>query len=140
MRTAEREFGARRACAGFTLAEVLAALLFMAIVIPVAVEGVLVASRASVLAQRKAVAARIAESVLNELTVTGQGATGAQNGVTPEGNTQYRWQVKYDAWNQNLNAAQLVAMQLMTVEVIFPVQGQDYNVRLSTLVNTGTLK
>ena len=59
--------------AGFTLAEVLAALLFMAVVIPVAVDGLRVASRASVLGQRKAVAARIAESVLNEQVVASQG-------------------------------------------------------------------
>ena len=36
----------RRSAAGFTLAEVMAALVFMAIVIPVALEGLSIATRA----------------------------------------------------------------------------------------------
>ena len=49
----------KRRHAGFTLVEVLAALLFMAIVIPVAVEGLRIASLAGQVAQRKSVAARV---------------------------------------------------------------------------------
>src|SRR5216684_819976 len=56
--------------AAFTLAEVLAALLFMAIVIPVALEGMHVASRAGSVAVRKREAARVAERILNESLVT----------------------------------------------------------------------
>ena len=51
---------------GFTLAEVLAALVFMAIVIPVALSGLSVASRAGEVSVRKAEAALVAERVLNE--------------------------------------------------------------------------
>ena len=60
--------GARRTAnrAGFTLAEVLAALVFMAIVVPVAVEGLRVANLAGQVGQRKTVAARVADRVLNE--------------------------------------------------------------------------
>jgi type II secretory pathway pseudopilin PulG len=130
----------RRACAGFTLAEVLAALLFMAIVIPVAVEGVRVASRAGVVGYRKAVAARLAERVLDELTVTAQGLGGPQTGVFREDNAEYRWQVRSENWNQAAMTAQLVAMQLLTVEVSFLVQGQPYQMTLSTLVTAGTMR
>ena len=49
-----------RKIAAFTFAEVLAALLFMAIVIPVAMQGVQVANRAGVAAQRKTVAIQLA--------------------------------------------------------------------------------
>src|SRR6266513_339917 len=56
--------------AAFTLAEVLAALLFMAIVIPVAVQGLRIASRAGSVAERKSAAARVAEKILNENLVT----------------------------------------------------------------------
>src|ERR1051325_2433688 len=66
---------------GFTLAEVLAALAFMAIVIPVAVQGLRVASLAGQVGQRKAVAGRIAERVLNELSVTGQLQGSGTSGV-----------------------------------------------------------
>ena len=120
--------------AGFTLAEVLAALLFMAVVIPVAVDGLRVASRASVLGQRKAVAARIAESVLNEQVVASQGTGASQSGVFRDTNAEYHWLVKFEPWNQtqsqNQSLLQLSPMQMMTVQVSFPVQGQEYQARL----------
>src|ERR1700690_495646 len=50
----------------FTLAEVLAALLFLAIVIPAVVETLHVASLAGEVAARKGAAARVADRVLNE--------------------------------------------------------------------------
>lgn len=134
-----RAVTAGRHCAGFTLAEVLAALMFMAIVIPVAVQGVLVASRASVVGQRKAVAVRIAENLINEMIVSGQSQLGARNGLIEEGAAQYRWQSRLDPWSQSAAGLQPVSMQMLTVEVSFPVQGQDYSVQLSTLVSTGAL-
>ena len=58
---------AKRRHSGFTLAEVLAALLFLAIVIPVTLQGLRVASMAGEVGQRKMIAARIGNKVLNEL-------------------------------------------------------------------------
>ncbi len=133
-----------RGQAGFTLAEVLAALLFMAVVIPVAVDGLRLASRASVVGQRKAVAARIAESVLNEQVVTSTGLGAALSGVVQQNNVDYRWTVRRDPWNQNLiqrsSLLQLEPMQMLTVQVDFPVQGKEYQVRLSTLLPSTTLR
>jgi type II secretory pathway pseudopilin PulG len=120
---------AKRARAAFTLAEVLAALAFMAIVIPVAVEGLHVANRAGVVAQRKSVAARIADRVLNEALVGGQSQSTSRNGVVQEGAQDYRWSIRYQPWPED-------AMRLVTVQVIFPVQGQDHEVQLSTLIST----
>lgn len=119
---------AARRSRGFTLAEVLAALAFMAIVIPVAVEGLRIAARAGQVAQRKDVASRIADRVLNETLVTGQ-AQSARNGVVREGFQEYRWSVRVEPWSQD-------AMRLVTVEVIYPVQGQDYDVQLGTLISS----
>ena len=120
---------ARPWSAGFTLAEVLAALVFMAIVIPVAVEGLRVASLAGQVGERKAVAARIADRVLNELAVTGQWQTSSQGGTIQEGPQQYDWSMRLETWNQG-------TLRLLTVLVTFPVQGKEYDVRLSTLVDT----
>jgi type II secretory pathway pseudopilin PulG len=119
----------KRAQAAFTLAEVLAALLFMAIVIPVAVQGLQVASRAGSVSERKAVGARIAESKLNELVVTGQWQSAAQKGTVREGLQEYPWQVQSEPWSED------GAMRLVTVHVTVPVQGQDYDVHVSTLVD-----
>src|ERR1051325_5023045 len=93
--------GRSRHTAGFTLVEVLASLLFMALVIPVAVDGLRVASRASVVGQRKAVAARIAQQVLNEQVVAGHGMGATLSGVTREDNVDYAWAVKQEIWTQS---------------------------------------
>ncbi len=119
---------AKRRRAGFTLAEVLAALAFMAIVIPVAVQGVQVASRAGQVGARKAVAVRIADRVLNELEATGQLLTGAQSGVVREGDREFPWTIQSQPW---LDAQ----LNQITVRVTYQVQGQEFDVRLTTLVD-----
>ncbi len=120
---------AQRSEAGFTLAEVLAALLFMAIVIPVAVQGLHIASRAGSVAERKAVAARLADSKLNELIVSGQWQSAAQKGTIQEGWQSYSWTLESEPWAED------GAMRLVTVHVTVPVKGQDYDVAVSTLVD-----
>lgn len=124
--TASISGGTRQSQGGFTLAEVLAALLFMAIVIPVAVQGLRIASLAGEVAERKRAAARVAERVLNESIVTTNWNKTLQSGTVTEGVRQFRWTLRNDSWNQD-------AMQLLSVEVLFAVQDRDYSVRLSTL-------
>ena len=123
--------GSKRARAAFTLAEVLAALAFMAIVIPVAVEGLRIANLAGEVGQRKMVAARIAERVLNESIIGSRMQGTAQSGTIQEGMVQYRWSIRSEPWSE-------ATMNLVTVRVIYPAQGHDYDVRLSTLVNTSS--
>ncbi len=120
---------------GFTLAEVLAALAFMAIVIPVAVEGLRVANLAGQVGLRKVVAARVAERVLNEWIVNAQSRGSAQNGTAEERFQQYRWSLRSQPWTGDTANA----MTIVTVEVFFPVQGRDYEVQLSTLVGNSIL-
>jgi len=108
---------------------VLAALVFMAIVIPVAVQGVRIANLAGQVGERKAVAIRIAERVLNEMVVTRQWQQAVQTGSVREGPQEYRWLTRLDTWPEG-------TLRLLTVQVTFPVQGKDYDVRLSTLADT----
>ena len=115
--------------AGFTLAEQLAALVFMAIVIPVALQGLRVASRAGSVAERKAVAVRLAERKLNELVVTGQWQSSASKGTMQEGWQTYDWNLESESWAED------GAMRVLTVHVTVPVQGENYDVRISTLVD-----
>jgi type II secretory pathway pseudopilin PulG len=128
MKTAYTEKRAQRA---FTLAEVLAALMFMAIVIPVTLQGLRIASRAGEVAQRKSQAVRIAENVLNESLVLTNWMRN-QRGTTMEGVTEFQWSLHSDRWNMDASA---FAPSLVTVEVTFPVQNQKYSVNLSTLAS-----
>jgi type II secretion system protein I len=129
--THRRASAAKRARAAFTLAEVLAALAFMAIVIPVAMEGLRIANLAGQVGQRKAAAAQIAERVLNEWMLTSQSQIPAQSGTIQEGVQQFRWTVQIESWPED-------NMRLVTVRVVYPVQGRDYDVRLSTLLDNSS--
>ena len=121
-----------RFCRAFTLAEVLAALLLMAIVVPVALQGVQIASRAGTLGQRKAAAMRVAERVLNELIATDGLTQSTGSGTAAEGDQSYAWTMQTETWPED-------AMNLVTVRVVFNVQGNDYNVSLSSIYDPATV-
>lgn len=118
-----------RGAKAFTLAEVLAALLFMAIVIPVALQAMRVAGRAGALAERKREAARVAERILNESVVTTNWNKSALSGTIMEADREYKWQLRTESWTESTD------MRLLSVEVDFPVQGEEYSVQMSTLAN-----
>jgi type II secretory pathway component PulJ len=143
--------------AGFTLAEVLAALLFIAIVVPVAVQGLRVASLAGEVAERKAQASRIAERLLNDALLVTNYSAAAQSGVAREGLREFQWTIQVEPWDQQMTnrlpmgqsafnqiagsqpqvdaaAVSQIEMNLLSVEVRYPVQSTEYSVRLNTLV------
>jgi prepilin-type N-terminal cleavage/methylation domain-containing protein len=115
----------------FTLVELLAAMAFMAIVIPVAMEGLRIASRAGQVGQRKSMAARVGDRMLNEYVVMNQRQTGKQNGTAQEGPLEFRWNIRVENWRED-------SMRLVTCEVTYPVQGKNYSVTESTLVSLTT--
>ena len=127
MRLSATTASGRRHEAGFTLAEVLAALFFMALVIPVAVEALHIASQTGSAAQRKDEASRVAQAVLNESVLTGSWGQNTR-GTTRRNGREYSWQMHNETW-------QLDSMQLVTAEVIFSAGDRNGSVRLSTLVN-----
>jgi hypothetical protein len=128
--------GCPRHAPAFTLAEVMAALVFMAIVIPVALEGLSIASRAGEVAARKGEAALVAERILNENLVTTNWDTAVQNGTVRQGLQDFNWTLRTEPWNEDPNQNDL---RLLSVEVKFVAQGHDCAVRLSTLVDSTTL-
>ena len=85
--------GARAAkAAGFTLVEAIAAMAFLAIVIPVAIQGLQIASRAGTVALRKSEAVRVADHMLGEMVATGQWKQSG-GGTVREGIHEYRWKM-----------------------------------------------
>lgn len=117
----------RRRTAAFTLVEALAALGFLAIVIPVAVAGLQVASRAGEVAVRKTEAVRVADRLLGEMVATGDWKQAA-GGSVREGIHEFRWKVETRAWEKD-------ALKLVTLQVVYNVQNRDYDVRVSTLLD-----
>ncbi len=115
--------------AGFTLAEVLAALMFMAIVVPVAIEALHIASAAGEVAERKAEAVRVAERVLTENIVMGSWNQSSQNGTYSENGHEFRWMLRNEPWQD-------ASMRQLTAEVTYNAQDREHAVRLSTLLNS----
>jgi type II secretory pathway pseudopilin PulG len=116
--------------AAFTLIEVLVATLFMVIVIPVALGGMRVASLAGESAQRKLVAARIANRVINELRVENQLLIGGQRGVVLENGVSYNWSQQTEFWDGD----RISGLYMSTITVAYSVAGRNCSVQLSVLV------
>ena len=112
---------------GFTLVETLAAMLFMAILIPVAMQGVMVANRTGIVAERKRVAAQLADQILTNAVVTEEWRNGSQQGDFGNDWPGYNWTLEDAAWDVD-------ALRILSVKVEYEVQGKIYEVILSTLV------
>ena len=134
--------------AGFTLVEVLVALGFMAIITPVVVQGLKLASLAGEVSQRKALAMRVAERVLNETIVTGQWNSAGQAGTEQAGAILLHYTIRNEPWTAlssavSVNTANGINqgfvnpnnLHLLSVDVSYPAQGQTYSVHLSTVVD-----
>jgi hypothetical protein len=104
----------------------------MAIVVPVAIEGLHIASLAGAVAERKGEAARVAQRLLNESLVTTNWNQSVQSGSVIEGQRRFDWTLRNDAWTQDPNQN---AMRQLSVDVTFTAQNRGYTVSMSTLVN-----
>ncbi|MBZ0258791.1 hypothetical protein K8I31_22195 [bacterium] len=118
----------RRGRRGFTFPEVLAAMVFTAIVIPTALQGIAIANRAAVYSQRQAIAIRLAEQVLNETIINQTWQTGRNEGTFDEHYPNFHWKLVTENWQED-------NMTVLTVAVYFPLQGQERHIRLSALVD-----
>src|SRR5215471_20453122 len=123
------------ASAAFTLAEVLAAMVFLAILIPVALEGLSIASSVGEIAARKGEAALVAERVLNESIVLTNWNRSSLSGTIRQGAREFNWSLRSDPWNQDPNVS---TIRLVSVEVKYMVQGRERAFTLGTLAETGT--
>jgi general secretion pathway protein I len=115
----------------FTFVEILAAMLFMAILIPATIQGLLISNRAGIVAERKRTAAQLADNKLNEIILTEDWLDGEEEGFFSEDEDEesaiYSWVLEKNAWEYD-------TMLQITVKVYFNVQDRIYNVSLSTLV------
>ena len=113
---------------GFTLIEVLAALLFLGILIPAVLRGISIASRASEAAERGNVAGQLAENQLEQVILDGTWSTGAGRGDFGADWPLYRWELTSSTWDQD-------TMTQLTMKVYFKVQGREQSVQLTTLAS-----
>lgn len=87
---------------GFTLVEVLAALLLVAIVLPVTMRGVTYATNAATAARRRNEASGLAQSKLDELLATQDWTSGSLSGdFVADGWPDYSWSAELAQWTPN---------------------------------------
>lgn len=116
---------------GFTFVEILAAMLFMAIVIPTTIEGIISANRMGVVAERKRIAAQLGDWKLTEALVEDTWEGGGSAGDFGEDYPGYAYNIRLTDWSEE-------SMGLLVIDVSFMVQGKTYTVTLSTLVDKET--
>jgi type II secretory pathway pseudopilin PulG len=118
----------------FTFVEVFAALVFLAILVPVIVEGLGIANRTSVVAERGAIAGELAENKLNEILLSSTNGTATDTQTSGDFGTDrpgYRWEMTQGNWDQDT----VNTMSEVSIQVFYPVQGRDRSVTLTTLVS-----
>jgi Tfp pilus assembly protein PilV len=116
--------------AAFTLIEVLVATLFMVIVIPVALSGMRVAASAGEASQRKLVAARVANKVVNQLRAMNILQNGSQRGTFREDGIDYNWSQTTSFWQGDSTSR----MSMATVSVDYKVGAARCTFSISTLI------
>src|SRR5258708_4861349 len=103
-----RPFHSRHA--GFTLIEVLATIALLGIILPVAMQGVSVATGIASTARHRSEAGALAESKMTELIATQQYANGGTlSGDFGQDWPDYRWEAQTSDWNasQSVNNSSL---------------------------------
>jgi len=104
----------------------------MVVVIPVALGGMRVAAVAGESAQRKLVAARIANKEMNELRVENLLRNGGQRGYVLVDGVNYNWSLSTEIWTGDpMSQGQLF---ISTITVQYSVAGRPCSVQLSSLV------
>jgi general secretion pathway protein I len=115
---------------GFTLVEVLAALMLMAVVLPSIMRGIDAAGEAASASRRRTEAAGLAERKLNEL-VAGQSWQGGQmaGDFSPDA-PDYQWQATVANWQLDNTSA---GLQQLDVKVTWQFRNHPQSVTVSTL-------
>ena len=116
---------------GLTLIEVLATIVLMGIVLPVAMHGISLCLASASVARQKSEAAALAEAKLNELVATGDWQYGMTSGDFGEAWPEFHWTGGTSAWSDP-------TVQQLSVRVFWVGRGQERDVTLTTLVYQGT--
>jgi type II secretory pathway pseudopilin PulG len=118
--------GARAAAAGFTLVEVRAAMLIMAVVLPVAMRGVSLALAAASSAKHTSEASALAESKLNQIVAEANANGVATSGDFAPDHPDYQWNLQTVSRDYGLTELDLT--------VTWQERGRTKSLTLTTLM------
>lgn len=114
---------------GFTFIELLATVVFLGIIMPVAMRSIGLCTRLGGNSRRQIEAASLARMKLTELTCSGEWQTTEKSGDFGEDWPAYRWTVTISSWTDSD-----VEVSQLDLSVVWQAQGRERSVTLSTLV------
>lgn len=120
---------------GFTLVEVLATLMLIAIVLPAVMKGATLATAAASIARSRTEASGLAEAKLAEIIATNQWQTSSLSGDFGTDWPGYRWQATVQSWPQDTSGA---GLQQVDLRVSWAARGREDSLTLSTLTYAAT--
>jgi prepilin-type N-terminal cleavage/methylation domain-containing protein len=118
---------ARSHSGGFTFIELLATVVLIAIIMPVAMGSISLCTRLAGQSRRQIEAASLAQTKLTELRVTGDWENGDQKGDFETDWSDYQWQAAVTDWTD-------ATMRQLDVTVSWLSQGRQRSVTMSTLI------
>ena len=116
--------------AGFTLVELLATFVLIAIIIPVAMRGISLSTRIASHSKKQIEAISLAETKLTEFLITEDWQNGDQSGDFGKDWPEYRWNLVIEDWEEEETTQQLV------LSVEWSESGLGRSVTLTTIVYT----
>jgi type II secretory pathway pseudopilin PulG len=111
----------------FTLVEVLASLVLMGVILPVAMQGISVALGLTGSARRQMEAVGLAEDRLAEVLVAEEWRDGDASGDFGEDYPDYEWVAVVEDWDGSV-------VRQVSVQVVWTSRGKERDVIVSTLV------
>jgi type II secretion system protein I len=112
---------------GFTLMEVLMAILILSIVLPALMKAYTICGDIAGLSRQRAEALAVAQSEMDELIATAEWQNGLPSGEEQPGPTNYSWSTQLGDFDE-------ANTQVLTVIVNWQHAGQQQEVRLDTVV------
>lgn len=102
--------------------------MILGVLLPVIIRAVTIANRATVGADRRAIALMLTDNLLNELSVSNNWNSFGSSGTFDPPHDAYSWRVRRNSWPED-------DMTELTVETLYFVQGGTNGVYLTTLVD-----
>lgn len=117
-----------RRCGGFTFIELLATVVLIGIIMPVAMHSIALCTSLGGQARRQIEAASLARTKLTELTVSQDWRTSEKAGNFGDDWPGYRWTAEVTGWTDS-------TLSQLDLTVFWQSHGRERSVTLSTLVN-----
>ena len=123
----DRTVEGRHRFGGFTFIELLATVVFIGIIMPVAMRSISLCTRMGGQSRRQIEAASLARTKLTELTSSEDWKTSEKSGDFGTDWPGYRWTAEVSNWTDS-------TVSQIDLTVVWQSQGQERSVTLSTLV------